>query len=257
MGQVFYLVNSDNFENTYMTEEAYKEIRLQMSSGDFGAHSAKKVSKVPKSATVVNLKDVTDHPIKIEELEISLIEANEYVNVMRDFLQDDLDFNKDRIEAVGCRRRDGFFPHNYNKGGLEGISYRDEYSCCENTGFKGTDAALSRAWQYEFDCFLSDNPTYPKGYSDLTDEQREELHEYQSNSDDTVQFQARIMMTSETTANVDFYVSASDSPYHRKSDDKLEIEIKFKTPAGMKRKLKALLKNEFVAKLIQNNREAY
>jgi hypothetical protein len=37
-------LNSDNFENTYMSEVAYKQVRLTMSSGDFGTHKAKKIT---------------------------------------------------------------------------------------------------------------------------------------------------------------------------------------------------------------------
>ena len=36
-----FLVNADNVENEILTPKAYKELTLQMSSGDFGAHQAK------------------------------------------------------------------------------------------------------------------------------------------------------------------------------------------------------------------------
>ncbi len=36
----FYLVNSDNFEDAVLDAAAYRELTLQMSSGDFGAHTA-------------------------------------------------------------------------------------------------------------------------------------------------------------------------------------------------------------------------
>ena len=35
-----YLVNSDNFEDAILEAEAYVELRLQMSSGDYGSHTA-------------------------------------------------------------------------------------------------------------------------------------------------------------------------------------------------------------------------
>lgn len=35
-----YLVNSDNFEDAILTAPAYRELRLQMSTGDFHAHTA-------------------------------------------------------------------------------------------------------------------------------------------------------------------------------------------------------------------------
>ncbi len=60
--QLYYLVNSDNFENSYMTPEAYKELTLQMSSGDFGSHNAKAVPKneIPQGAQVLELDDLID-----------------------------------------------------------------------------------------------------------------------------------------------------------------------------------------------------
>jgi hypothetical protein len=149
------------------------------------------------------------------------------------------------------------FPHSHNKGGIEGIAYRDQYSACENTGFENTDAVLVKGTEYDIQWFAEENKLDANAYSDWTEAQREACDEARHNGDDTIQFQARIMFTSETTANVDFYVSASDSPYHRTSDDKLELEIEFKSPAGMKRKLQAILKHDFVKCLQTNLREAF
>lgn len=194
------------------------------------------------------------HALKLEELELTLKQADEYVEVMRDFL-DDLNYSADRIESFECRRRDGYFPHSYNMGGLEGICYRDAYSTCENTGFVGADNALNRGYEYDLETFLEDRKLDALDYDN--EAQLTEFDEYRQSGEDTVQFQARIMMTSETTANVDFYVSASDSPYHRKSDDKLELTIEFKSPAGMKRKLASILKQDFVTRFERNIREAF
>lgn len=196
------------------------------------------------------------HALKLDELEIDLKTANEYVEVIKDFLSE-LNFNEDRIEAFECRRRDGFIPHSHNKGGLEGVTYRDEYSCSQNTGFENADAVLAKYSDYNLENFAAENGLDKDKYSDWTDDQREEFSQYEAESEDTVQFQARVMFTSETTANVDFYVSASDTPYHRQSDDKLELEIEFKTPAGLKRKLKSILKNDFVKCLATNIREGF
>lgn len=194
------------------------------------------------------------HAIKLEDLELSKTQADAYVEVMREFLEE-LNFSSDRIESFECRRRDGYFPHSYNKGGLEGICYRDQYSACENTGFENTDTILGKYYDYYLKDWMEENK-HPSTDS-MNEADWENFDEYRRESDDTVQFQARIMMTSETTANVDFFVSASDSPYHRSSDDKLEIEIEFKSPAGMKRKLAAILKRDFVKCLKNNVREGF
>lgn len=196
------------------------------------------------------------HALKLEDLEITLKTANEYVEVIKEFLSE-LSFSKDRIDSFECRRKDGYFPHSYNKGGLEGILYRDQYSACDSTGFENTDEVLSKNADYDIECFAEENNLDKDKYSDWTEAQVMACDEYRSNTEDTVQFLARVMFTSETTVNVDFYVSASDSPYHRSSDDRLELEIEFKTPAGLRRKLKALLKNEFVKTFEQNVRNGF
>lgn len=40
------LLNSDNYDNEIVTEAEYQEIRLQMSTGDFHTHTAKKIPAV-------------------------------------------------------------------------------------------------------------------------------------------------------------------------------------------------------------------
>jgi hypothetical protein len=42
--QKFIRLTSDEFNNTLMTEEVYKDIQLQMSSGDYGSHTWYEVS---------------------------------------------------------------------------------------------------------------------------------------------------------------------------------------------------------------------
>ena len=168
-------------------------------------------------------------------------------------------FSSERIDSFECRRRDGYFPHSYNYGGLEGIAYRDQFSACENTGFENTDSVLERNSQYDLECFAKENGLDVANYSEWTERQLDQWYEYGSSdsSEYTIQFQVRVMMTSETTANVDLYVSASDTPYHRSSDDNLELEIEFKSPAGLKRKLAAILKKDFVKCLSKNLNEAF
>lgn len=199
-----------------------------------------------------------NHSLKLEDLEIDLLKADEYVEVIREFL-DALGYSHNRIDAFECRRRDGYFPNSYNKGGLEGLCYRDEQSACQNTGFKETDRILQDSYDYNFKAYCIDNKLDLSKVNDWTDEQREAWYESEQDymQDSTIQFQARVMFTSETTANVDFYVSASDSPYHRSSDDKLELKIEFKSTAGLRRKLNAILKKDFVQCFKQNVREGF
>jgi len=194
------------------------------------------------------------HPIDLNELNISLKTANDYVEVIKDWLSQ-LNFSSDRIDSFECRGRDGFIPSGHNNGGLEGIAYQSQYSACENTGFENTDTVLTKGYAYDLECYLADNKL-PKDV-ELTEDQLEAFHNYQSESDDTIQYQARVMFTSETTVNVDFYISASDSPYHRHSDDRLELELKFRTPNGLKRQLTKILKNPFVSRFARQVSEGY
>ena len=196
------------------------------------------------------------HAIKLDDLDLTLKVANEYVSVMTEFLES-IGFSSDRIDAFESRRRDGYIPFSHNKGGIQGICYRDQYSCCQDTGFENTDAVLAKYSNYNLESFAKDRGLDVSKYSEWTEKHLEDWYEYEQSDEDTVQFQARIMMTSETTANVDLYVSASDTPYHRESDDKLELTIEFKTPAGMRRKLNAILKNAFVQTLSKNVKEGF
>ncbi len=50
---------SSNMDGILMTFEAYNELRLTMSSGDFGAHKAK-VEQVEDFSGVVTLMDLSD-----------------------------------------------------------------------------------------------------------------------------------------------------------------------------------------------------
>jgi len=195
------------------------------------------------------------HALKLENLELTLKQADEYIEIMREFLEE-LNYSSDRINSVECRRRDGFIPHEWNNGGLEARAYLSQ-TCLPNgnTGFENSDNILEKYHAQNLKDWMEENK-HPSTNS-MNESDWESFYENEASSDDTIEFQARIVMTSETTANVDFYVSTSDSPYHRSSDDKLEIEIEFKSPAGMKRKLAAILKRDFVQRLASNVNEGF
>ena len=52
------LVTSDNFDNQLMTFEAYAELRLQMSTGDFHSHKYEAIESA--SNDVIELSDLID-----------------------------------------------------------------------------------------------------------------------------------------------------------------------------------------------------
>lgn len=56
-------LNSDNFENTLMTFEVYSEIRLQMSSGDFGCHGYEIVNVPEEFPVIIGFSDFDNMPV--------------------------------------------------------------------------------------------------------------------------------------------------------------------------------------------------
>lgn len=52
-------VYSDNFDGILMTKEAYKELKFQMSSGDYGSHRTVK-EYVDDFSSVVTVMDLND-----------------------------------------------------------------------------------------------------------------------------------------------------------------------------------------------------
>lgn len=179
--------------------------------------------------------------IKIEDLDINESLANEYLTVIREFLKQ-LNFSKEHISEVDCRRVDGFVPYDYNKGGLVATSYVFE----TNTEFDKIDELIEKSNQYDLEYFLESKNIKELDYNN--DDLMSEFNDYQLESQEPIQLQARVMLTSETTANIDFYLSISDAPYYRKSDDKLGLDISFNNPKQLKTKLNQILKNEFVQK---------
>ena len=90
------------------------------------------------------------------------------------------------------------------------------------------------------------------------DDMRERFDEYRRSDDDaTVLFGLDMMLLSDTELNLRFTVCAKDSPYHRKFDDLISIDISFKSIAGLKQKLARVLKRQDVKTFSSNLNEAY
>lgn len=203
----------------------------------------------------------TQHALKIERMPPKAASmADQIVAELREFAES-IDYSFDRISDLECRSRDGFIPHSHNYGGIECVAFRNQYSCCENTGFENTDETLRKGWECDLENFLADRPEYPKSYSDLTDAQCEELDEYRRESDDTVLFSLDIMHTGFErgihSINLRFCICAKDSPYHRKYDDLFEFDITFRTIESLKRQLAKIMRDRNVQKFSSNLREAF
>lgn len=52
MSRLVVLLNSDNFQNQYVSLRTYQNLRLEMSSGDFGSHKYELV-ELPLGATFI------------------------------------------------------------------------------------------------------------------------------------------------------------------------------------------------------------
>lgn len=199
---------------------------------------------------------MNQHALKIEDLSIDQKYADSIVEALHEFLTD-LGYSKDRISELESRHRDGFSPYSHNKGGLEAVAFSGQESVrgSGGTGFKQADATLQKYFDFDVEHFET---KFKVKYADWTEEQRDEFEEGRlSDTQASVLFSADLMLNSETELNVRLCVCVKDAPYHRQYDDKLEFDIEFKSLAGLKRQLKALLNKADVKQFGRNLMDAY
>lgn len=212
--------------------------------------------------TALKLASKKDHAIKIEELNISEKKADAIVEALREFAEE-LGYREERIEDLLCRRCDGFSPYSHNKGGLGCVAFLDQYMAEMNgTGFENCDATLKKYYEYDVESFCDDEGITKeefekKMYDERDDDFQEQFDEYRRSGDDTVLFGLDMMLSSETELNLRFTVCAKDSPYHRKFDDLIDIDIEFKNVTELKKKLKKVLKRDEVRTFSSNLSEAW
>lgn len=200
------------------------------------------------------------HAIKIEDVDVNKETADAIIETLKDFAES-LGYSSDRIDDLECRSRDGFMAYSHNKGGIACVAFRDQYSCCENTGFKNADATLSKYWKYDFEN-IQQEKNWAKDYSDWNDEQQEYLDQARSEySEASVLFGMDCMYQGVErgihSLNLRLTVSVKDAPYHRQYDDLIDIDVTFRTVASLKNKLNKLLKTKDLNKFSNNLREAY
>lgn len=189
------------------------------------------------------------HALLFEDLGLREVTASAIVRELRSFAES-LGYTKDHIENLECRARDGFIPHAHNHGGLGCLAHAGQASLSPgDTGFKGLDKALNRALDFDI---ADAEERYGKKHVDFSTDELDEFEEARSESEDTVLFSLDMMHTGVTrgrqTINLRFCLCASDSPYHRKFDDKIEANITFKTVAELKTKLAKIRKTKQVEK---------
>lgn len=201
---------------------------------------------------------MTKHAIKIEDLDIKVEYADSIVETLKEFATD-IGFGKDRISNLDCRSCDGFSPYSHNKGGIGCVSFQFQYNLytCGSSGFKNTDDTISKYHEYDVERFAEENKL-SKDQGTWSDSQIEAFDLYcMEDSEATVCLGMDIMLNSESELNIRITVSAKDAPYHRQYDDLIDIDITFKSIAGLKRRLAAILKRKDVNKFSKLLREAW
>lgn len=202
------------------------------------------------------------HALKIENLSIREATADNITNVMRNFALD-LGYSSDRIENLECRSRDGFIPHSHNMGGIECVAFRDQHTTqFEGTGFENADKTLEKYHNLDLDYFCEEDAfkdlKISKDQSAWTEDIWEKFAEYCREDDQSsVLFSCDIMLTGRNSLNIRMCVCVKDSPYHRQYDDKIEIDINFKSVRDLETKLTKLLDREDVKLFSSNLLEAY
>jgi hypothetical protein len=196
--------------------------------------------------------------LKIEDLHYNETQANEIVEVLKDFLINDIGYLTDWVQDIECRHRSGFIPYSNNKGGLQAHEYRSQldFYFCPTTNFKAFNNACEHTYNYLIDNMLEEEKIskedYEKGIDNddldmvgLRDEVEQSFGEYEAVCIET-------MLKMESTGNlyVGFFLNASDAPYFRGYDDSIEFDVKFSTIDELKTKLDKITDDKRVQEFI-------
>lgn len=143
-----------------------------------------------------------------------------------------------------CRSRDGYIPHSWNQGGWRAYGYTVIDMVVGSGMFSGSDSFNDLIENYYVDelkeCikkFNEDHNTNYECYSDMN-EDHQSIYESQYEQDwfcsdynsISVEYQGRYLGYENGihTISLNVFLCASDAPYHRRSDDDIEIEISFR-----------------------------
>lgn len=194
---------------------------------------------------------ITKHPLKIESLDMPVKKADTIAEIMKEFFIG-LGYQKEKIEPLECRFRDGFVPYSHNKGGFEAVAFTDQASV-DSTGFKNADETLDRYYKYDLENFKAD-----KKYRKMNEKRWDEFYEYRREDDQaTIMFSGQFILNSENEATLYLDVCVKDTPYHRQVDDRLTFNLNFKTENSLKNKLKKILKDVNVKQFARCLDDAY
>lgn len=155
------------------------------------------------------------------------------------------------IEEVECRRRDGFIPHSWNKGGLELQAYASQFDfwigelSLSGKAGRVVKSVIKTSLQFASENFLdkyteemkaigitkpsqiSYQKLVDKG-SDLAEEFCEFEDENLRSDQESTLHQIRVVFTGIDTFQIDVMHRISDAPYHRTCDGFKTFEVKAK-----------------------------
>jgi hypothetical protein len=181
-----------------------------------------------------------DHALKIENIiGASQDELDNISEVLRQVGNDLL--GDGRLQELECRRRDGFIPHSWNMGGWGASSFstiRDVMGSGMMTGSKKVNELIEKYYNERYnevlESFLSEKQIKELDYDnlELMDEFYTSLDESFCSDYDSisVEYQGRYLgyEMGVHTISLNVFISVTDAPYFRKSDDDIEVIIKFK-----------------------------
>lgn len=196
--------------------------------------------------------------LKIENLNYTEAQANEIIEVLKDFLINDIGYLRDRVQDIECRRRSGFIPYSNNKGGLQAHEYRCQldFYFCPTTNFEKFNNACEHTYNYLIDFMLEeekiDKETYENGINNddldmirLREEVEQSYGEYEA-----VCLETMLKMENTGSLYVAFFLNASDAPYFRRYDDKIEFDVNFSTINELKEQLDKITDDKKVQEFI-------
>lgn len=186
------------------------------------------------------------HALKIEEYDVPLNVMEQIKDVLEN-VANDLGLSE-RIDEIECRRRDGFIPYSSNKGGIRSSGYNTINGVMGSGCFSGSKKFNDLIQKYYDEREGDVEKEFIDEHGEITDDNRDSFYELLNESFDSdydsicVEYQGRYLGYEKGihTIELNVFLSLTDAPYFRSSDDDLGITITFKdvTSKSFKNKLK-------------------
>lgn len=181
------------------------------------------------------------HALKVESIDASQETLDQIAEMLHE-IAIDLGFREDSIYKLECRSRDGFIPHSWNHGGYgaDGFTRLDSpIGSGMMTGSKKVNDLINKYYDQREDEVL-EGFLKEKNLTELDTEDQELMNEYWERLNDSfcsdydainLNYQGRYLGYERGvhTISLNLFWSLTDAPYHRSSDDDMEIVIKFRS----------------------------